>query len=106
MVKPCNTAVDKDKERAGQGPRRADQKRSAPDQQMVNPCDTVDDKNKPSQANKRPRRAAQKRSLPDRSMVKPKGTAADKFKALDAAGVATVRSPAELGSKMQEVLGG
>ena len=34
-----------------------------------------------------------------------KGTAADKFKALDAAGVATVRSPAELGSKMQEVLG-
>jgi len=33
-----------------------------------------------------------------------KGTAADKFKALDAAGVATVRSPAELGSKMQEVL--
>ena len=35
-----------------------------------------------------------------------KGTAADKFKALDAAGVATVRSPAELGSKMLEVLGG
>ena len=35
-----------------------------------------------------------------------KGTAADKYKALDAAGVATVRSPAELGSKMQEVLGG
>ena len=34
-----------------------------------------------------------------------KGTAADKFKALDAAGVATVRSPAELGSKIQEVLG-
>ena len=34
-----------------------------------------------------------------------KGTAADKFKALDAAGVATVRSPAELGSKMLEVLG-
>jgi len=34
-----------------------------------------------------------------------KGTAADKFKALDAAGVATVRSPAELGSKMQEILG-
>jgi len=33
-----------------------------------------------------------------------KGTAADKFKALDAAGVATVRSPAELGSKMLEVL--
>ncbi len=33
-----------------------------------------------------------------------KGTAADKFKALDAAGVATVRSPAELGSKMREVL--
>jgi succinyl-CoA synthetase alpha subunit len=35
-----------------------------------------------------------------------KGTAEDKFKALDAAGVATVRSPAELGSKMMEVLGG
>ena len=33
-----------------------------------------------------------------------KGTAEDKFKALDAAGVATVRSPAELGSKMQEIL--
>ncbi len=33
-----------------------------------------------------------------------KGTAEDKFKALDSAGVATVRSPAELGSKMQEVL--
>ena len=35
-----------------------------------------------------------------------KGTAADKYKALDAAGVATVRSPAELGSRMLEVLGG
>ncbi len=35
-----------------------------------------------------------------------KGTAADKFKALDAAGVATVRSPAELGSRMREILGG
>jgi len=35
-----------------------------------------------------------------------KGTAEDKFKALDAAGVATVRSPAELGSKMQEVIAG
>jgi len=34
-----------------------------------------------------------------------KGTAEDKFRALDAAGVATVRSPAELGSKMQEVIG-
>jgi len=34
-----------------------------------------------------------------------KGTAADKFKALDAAGVATVRSPAKLGSKMLELLG-
>jgi succinyl-CoA synthetase alpha subunit len=33
-----------------------------------------------------------------------KGTAEDKFKALDAAGVATVRSPAELGSKMQELM--
>ena len=35
-----------------------------------------------------------------------KGTAEDKFKALDAAGVATVRSPAELGSKMLELLQG
>jgi len=34
-----------------------------------------------------------------------KGTAEDKFKALHAAGVATVRSPAELGSKMQEIIG-
>ncbi len=34
-----------------------------------------------------------------------KGTAVAKFEALDAAGVATVRSPAELGSKMAEVLG-
>ena len=34
-----------------------------------------------------------------------KGTAEDKFKALDAVGVATVRSPAELGSKMQEIIG-
>ena len=33
-----------------------------------------------------------------------KGTAADKFKALDAAGATTVRSPAELGSKMLEIL--
>ncbi len=33
-----------------------------------------------------------------------KGTAEDKFKALDAAGVATVRSPAELGAKMQEII--
>ena len=35
-----------------------------------------------------------------------KGTAEDKFKALDAAGVTTVRSPAELGSTMQDVIGG
>jgi len=35
-----------------------------------------------------------------------KGTAEDKFKALDAAGVTTVRSPAELGSKMQEAIAG
>jgi succinyl-CoA synthetase alpha subunit len=35
-----------------------------------------------------------------------KGTAEDKFRALDAAGVATVRSPAELGSRMQELLQG
>ncbi|MDX1517147.1 MAG: succinate--CoA ligase subunit alpha [Woeseiaceae bacterium] len=34
-----------------------------------------------------------------------KGTASAKFEALDAAGVATVRSPAELGSRMAEVLG-
>ena len=34
-----------------------------------------------------------------------KGTAEDKFKALDAAGVATVRSPSELGSKMKEIIG-
>ncbi len=33
-----------------------------------------------------------------------KGTAEDKFKALDAAGVETVRSPAELGSKMQAII--
>lgn len=33
-----------------------------------------------------------------------KGTAEDKFKALDAAGVATVRSPAELGSRMKDIL--
>jgi succinyl-CoA synthetase alpha subunit len=33
-----------------------------------------------------------------------KGTAEDKFKALDAAGVATVRSPAELGSTMKKLL--
>jgi len=33
-----------------------------------------------------------------------KGTADAKFEALDAAGVATVRSPAELGSRMAEVL--
>ncbi len=34
-----------------------------------------------------------------------KGTADDKFTALDAAGAATVRSPAELGSTMMEVIG-
>src|SRR5512139_1230428 len=33
-----------------------------------------------------------------------KGTAADKFKALEAAGVRTVKSPAELGSAMKELL--
>jgi succinyl-CoA synthetase alpha subunit len=35
-----------------------------------------------------------------------KGTAADKFRALDAAGAATVRSPAELGSRMLQLLTG
>jgi succinyl-CoA synthetase alpha subunit len=35
-----------------------------------------------------------------------KGTANDKFKALEAAGVATVRSPAELGRKMMELING
>ncbi|ERJ20924.1 succinyl-CoA synthetase alpha subunit [Salinisphaera shabanensis T35B1] len=34
-----------------------------------------------------------------------KGTADDKFEALEAAGVATVRSTAEIGSKMEEILG-
>ncbi|MEX0976806.1 MAG: succinate--CoA ligase subunit alpha [Woeseia sp.] len=34
-----------------------------------------------------------------------KGTAEDKFRALDAAGVTTVRSPAELGSAMLKLLG-
>jgi succinyl-CoA synthetase alpha subunit len=34
-----------------------------------------------------------------------KGTAADKFEALEAAGVTTVHSPAELGRRMLEVLG-
>ncbi len=34
-----------------------------------------------------------------------KGTAEDKYEALDAAGVATVHSPAELGSRMLELLG-
>ncbi|MDX1654745.1 MAG: succinate--CoA ligase subunit alpha, partial [Candidatus Competibacteraceae bacterium] len=35
-----------------------------------------------------------------------KGTAKDKFAALDSAGVATVRSPADIGAKMQEFFSG
>ena len=35
-----------------------------------------------------------------------KGTAEEKFRALDAAGVTTVRSPAEMGSAMKSRLGG
>ncbi len=35
-----------------------------------------------------------------------KGTAAEKFRALDAAGVTTVRSPADLGSAIKKRLGG
>jgi succinyl-CoA synthetase alpha subunit len=34
-----------------------------------------------------------------------RGTAADKVKALEAAGIAVVRSPADIGSRMREVLG-
>ena len=34
-----------------------------------------------------------------------RGTAADKIKALEAAGVSVVRSPADIGSKMKEILG-
>lgn len=34
-----------------------------------------------------------------------RGTAADKIKALEAAGISVVRSPADLGSRMKEVLG-
>jgi len=34
-----------------------------------------------------------------------KGTAAEKFKALEAAGVHTVKSPAEMGQKLKEVIG-
>ena len=35
-----------------------------------------------------------------------KGTAKDKFAALEAAGVVTVRSPAEIGARMQEFFSG
>ena len=34
-----------------------------------------------------------------------KGTAAEKMKALEAAGIAVVRSPADIGKKVQEMLG-
>ena len=34
-----------------------------------------------------------------------KGTAEDKFAALEAAGVHTVRSPADMGTRLKEVLG-
>jgi succinyl-CoA synthetase alpha subunit len=34
-----------------------------------------------------------------------KGTAADKVKALEAAKISVVRSPADIGTKMKEVLG-
>jgi len=34
-----------------------------------------------------------------------RGTAADKIKALEAAGIAVVRSPADIGSRMKEILG-
>ncbi len=34
-----------------------------------------------------------------------KGTAAEKMKALEAAGIGVVRSPADLGSKVKEMLG-
>ena len=44
-------------------------------------------------------------SLIQRMLDDGKGTADDKFKALEAAGVATVRSTAEIGSKMEEILG-
>jgi succinyl-CoA synthetase alpha subunit len=34
-----------------------------------------------------------------------KGTAAEKMKALEAAGIGVVRSPADIGRKVQEMLG-
>ena len=34
-----------------------------------------------------------------------KGTAADKFRALEAAGVATVRSPADIGATLKQLMG-